>query len=150
MLFNQLHASTLDVYDIRPSIACTCSKLLATFALFPVLSRGYAHAQLSSLYLYRFSHDKKYQALHACTTSMFAFWSVGAWVRGYVHVNVLCSITCHLFSAVLLCVARQCPHQRRKPMRLWESWMWTMCLSYSGDSQDMPLMVGCHGDLFWV
>ena len=28
-----------------------CSKLPATFALFPVLSRGYAHAQLSPLYL---------------------------------------------------------------------------------------------------
>ena len=27
------------------------SKLPATFALFPVLSRGYAHAQLSSFYL---------------------------------------------------------------------------------------------------
>jgi len=27
-----------------------CSKLPATFALFPVLSRGYAHAQLTSLY----------------------------------------------------------------------------------------------------
>jgi len=27
---------------------------------------------------------KKYQALHACTTSMFAFWSVGTWERGYM------------------------------------------------------------------
>ena len=29
----------------------TCSKLPATFAFFPVLSRGYAHAQLTPLYL---------------------------------------------------------------------------------------------------
>ena len=25
---------------------------------------------------------KKYQALHTCTTSVLAFWSVGAWERG--------------------------------------------------------------------
>ena len=41
--------SVLGVYDIRPPID-TCSKLPATFALFPVLSLGYAHAQLRSFY----------------------------------------------------------------------------------------------------
>ena len=47
------YASTLGVYDIRCPIATgvdTCSKLPATFALFPVLSCRHAHAQLSSLY----------------------------------------------------------------------------------------------------
>ena len=47
------YASTLGVYDIRCPIATgvdTCSKLLATFALFPVLSCRHTHAQLSSLY----------------------------------------------------------------------------------------------------
>ena len=65
----------------------TCNKLPATFVPFPVLSRGYAHAQLSSFYLlstFTASHmRKKYQALHACITSMFAFRSVGAWEQGY-------------------------------------------------------------------
>ena len=32
---------------------------------------------------YCFSREKKYQALHACTTSMFVFRSMGAWERGY-------------------------------------------------------------------
>ena len=73
-----------------------CSKLPATFALFPILSRRYAHMQLSRvyippLYLYRFSCEKKYQALHACTTSMFTFWSMGAWERGYIKPQTLTS-----------------------------------------------------------
>ena len=63
----------------------TCNKLPATFALFPVLNLGYAHAQLSSFHplsTFTASHVKKYQALHACTTSVFTFWSVGAWEQG--------------------------------------------------------------------
>ena len=39
-----------------------CSKLPATFALFPVLSFGYAHAQLSPLYflsIFTASHVRK-------------------------------------------------------------------------------------------
>ena len=39
--------SMLGVYDICPP---TCSKLAVTFALFPVLSLGYAHAQSRSFY----------------------------------------------------------------------------------------------------
>ena len=45
----------------------------ANMYLFPVLSCGYTHTQLSSLYplsTFTTSHvRKKYQALHACTTS---------------------------------------------------------------------------------
>ena len=63
-----------------------CSKLPATFALFPVLSLRVRPRtikfSLPPLYLYHFSHEKKYQALHAYTTSMFAFRSIGAWERG--------------------------------------------------------------------
>ena len=43
----------------------------------------YAHELSWSLYptfsLWCFSHRENYQVLHACTTSMFAFQSVGAW-----------------------------------------------------------------------
>ena len=44
---------------------------------------------LPHVYFWRCSHEKKYQALHACTTSMFAFWSVGAWERGYSVVHLI-------------------------------------------------------------
>ena len=48
-----------------------------------------AHTQLKPLYpLSTFNafmwQKKQHQALHACTTSMFAFWSMGAWERGYL------------------------------------------------------------------
>ena len=36
--------STLGVYDIQPLKLDTCNKLATIFALFPVLSLGYAHA----------------------------------------------------------------------------------------------------------
>ena len=36
--------SKLDVYDIQPLKLDTCNKLATIFALFPVLSLGYAHA----------------------------------------------------------------------------------------------------------
>ena len=39
-------------------------------------------------YLWCFSRGKKYQALHACTTSMFAFRNVGAWERSYLNIGV--------------------------------------------------------------
>ena len=39
--------------------------------------------QLRSFYHLSTFVCKKYQALHACTTSMFAFMSVGPWERGY-------------------------------------------------------------------
>ena len=44
-----LQRSVCMIFDARQ--LDTCSKLPATFALFPVLSRGYAHTQLSSFYL---------------------------------------------------------------------------------------------------
>ena len=36
--------STLGVYDIQPPKLDTCNKWATIFALFPVLSLGYAHA----------------------------------------------------------------------------------------------------------
>ena len=44
-----LQCSVCVVFDARQ--LDTCGKLPATFTLFPVLSRRYAHAQLSPLYL---------------------------------------------------------------------------------------------------
>ena len=34
---------------------------------------------LPPLYRWHFSHEQRYQALHACTTSKFVFRSMGAW-----------------------------------------------------------------------
>ena len=34
------------------------------------------------LYPWQCSREKKYQTLHACTTLMFALWSMGAWEQG--------------------------------------------------------------------
>ena len=78
----------------------TFSKLPTTFTLFPVLSfRVRPHTikvSLPPLNLWHFSRDKKYQALHVCTTSMSTFWSLGklepgkAWEQG-------CLWCCRLF-----------------------------------------------------
>ena len=96
-------SSMLGVYDIRPPIADTCIKLPATFAPFLCCASRVCPRtikfSLPPLYLWRFSRDKKYQALHACTTSMFVFRSVEAWERGYVTLSsrgcVLHSIQIH-------------------------------------------------------
>ena len=54
---------------------------------------GYAHVQLKSFYPFGGAHvRKKYQALHACTSSMFMFWSVGAWERGYETSSCTCTL----------------------------------------------------------
>ena len=79
--------STLGVYDTRSPIAIdTCSKFPDTFTLFPVLSLRVhprtIKVSLPPLYPRRCSCEKTYQALHTCTTSMFMFWSMGAWERG--------------------------------------------------------------------
>ena len=79
-----LQHSVCMIFDSRK--LDTCSKLPATFVPFPVLSLICPRTikwHLPRVYLWRFSREKKYQALHACTTSMFAFQSMGAWERGY-------------------------------------------------------------------
>ena len=68
---------TFSVSDICPMIA---NKLPATFVLFHVLSLWVCPRSLSTL---DSAHVRKYQALHACTTSIFAFRRVGAWEQGY-------------------------------------------------------------------
>ena len=78
---------TLGVYNIRlPDnqrrvVYCTQLLLLFMFWVF-----GHAHPQLRSSYplsTFDGAHvRKKYQVLHTCTTSMFMFWSVGAWQQG--------------------------------------------------------------------
>ena len=80
--------STLSVCDIHPR------KFPTTFTLFPACFEYPCTIEVSlpSLYLWCFSHDKKYQALHTCTTSVFAFRSMGPWERGY---NIPCVIHDH-------------------------------------------------------
>ena len=59
--------------------------MLAIFGLFHVPSLLWLHPRTikvfpAPFYLWRCSHEKKkYQAFHVYTTSMFEFWSVGAW-----------------------------------------------------------------------
>ena len=62
------------------------NKLPATFVLFHVLSLWVCPRSLSTL---DSSHVRKYQALHACTTSIFSFRRVGAWERGYNYHTLL-------------------------------------------------------------
>ena len=84
------------MYDTwRPIARCVLScPLPSLFFLFWVSVRPRTiKSSLSLLYLWHFSRDKKYQALHACTTSMFAFQSVGAWERGYC-CSVLLLLSC--------------------------------------------------------
>ena len=48
------------------------------------------HTIKAPLYFWCFSREKKYQALHACTTStMFTFQRVGAWEGGYKAVQLI-------------------------------------------------------------
>ena len=68
--------SMLGVYDIR------CPRVTPNLHSFSC-SDSWVHpptmkVSLPPLYLWSFSRDKKYQALHACTTLVFAFQSVRA------------------------------------------------------------------------
>ena len=68
----------------------TCSKLPATFALFPVLSLGYAHTQLSSLYLlstFTASHVRKNTRFS--TPAQLQCSRSGAWEPGNEAINYL-------------------------------------------------------------
>ena len=80
--------STLGVCDIRPQIRVVCFPLPSLF--FSVLNLWVCpctiKVSLPPLYHWHFSRDKHHQALHACTTSMFAFRSVGAWEQGYQNI----------------------------------------------------------------
>ena len=75
---------TLGVCDIRPPMARYVSRYLRSFScsetwVCPCTIKVVLHVPL--VYFRRRSREKKYQALHTCTTSMFTFRSVGAWER---------------------------------------------------------------------
>ena len=64
--------------DITPS-----NIVEKTFANFKALwlRQCTIKVSLSPFYLWRYTRKKKYQALPACTTSVFVFWSERAWER---------------------------------------------------------------------
>ena len=78
LFFSQLGVQCSVCMTFAPQPLNMCSKLPITFTLFPVLNLQVCPrtimVPLSSLYPWHCSREKKYQALHTCTTSMFAFW----------------------------------------------------------------------------
>lgn len=92
-LFSQLCVQCSVCTIFAPQQLDTCSKLSATLALFPVLSfRILSHTikvTLPPLYPWRCSRAKKYQALSACTTSMFMLQTGEVWQRGYQYIAFL-------------------------------------------------------------
>ena len=78
---------TLGVCDIRPLMARYVSRYLRSFScsetwVCPCTIKVVLH--VPRVYFRQCSREKKYQALHTCTTSMFTFRSMGAWERGYI------------------------------------------------------------------
>ena len=65
----------------RKYLHITCSRLPAIFALFLVLNLRVRPPTIKVVLPLR----KKYQALLACTTSVFMFRNGGAWERGYTE-----------------------------------------------------------------
>ena len=89
LLFNQLCIQRSLCTKFVLWYLDTCSKLPATFDLFPFWAFGYAHVQLRSYYslsTLRLLMWEKHQALHTwtCTTSMFALQSGEAWNKDYL------------------------------------------------------------------
>ena len=60
------------------------------------------HTIKAPLYFWCFSREKKYQALHACTTStMFTFQSVGAWEGGYKAVQHITPVVMNYYAFIV-------------------------------------------------
>ena len=110
-------ASTLGMYDIRRPILDTCSTFPATFALFPVLSHGYAHAQLSSFFPFVAAHVRKITAL--LYRSAFQSSNLIGWVSGFRHIiEILCHIHLPLLHASFSLVPRL-PRSRTRTLKLY-------------------------------
>ena len=101
-----LQRSVCMLFDVRQ--LDTCNKLPVTFALFPVLCRGYTHAQLSSLYplsSFTASHVRKNTRLS--TPAQLQCSHSGVWEPGNKAIRIFSCEDTGYSHVPMLCVRRE-------------------------------------------